>query len=197
MVLLLGALHRRLCLLLSGTGECHPVSQAHQASHGHSINQFMQDANPLPAVGEASEAAQILKEAPRPPGVGVPGVLSTSFSIHHSSYPLMSSQSTWERGVTSPRSIGMSIALHSSPHMTRVHSWVWEWRPTKKVLFFFPEQDESRAPNACMSPFLGVLLPTVDMPHPHLHSFTPPPCEASLDLTPGKLKTYAFRLLCP
>lgn len=43
----------------------------------------MQDVNPLPAVGEASEAAQILKEAPRPPAVGVPGVLSTHFSIHH------------------------------------------------------------------------------------------------------------------
>lgn len=34
-------------------------------------------------VGEGSEAAQILKEASGPPGVGVLGVLRTPFSIHH------------------------------------------------------------------------------------------------------------------
>jgi len=76
---------------------------------------------------------------------------------------------------TGPRSIGMSVALHSPPHVTRVHSGVWNGDPLRKFYFSFPKQDKPRTPNACMSPFLGVLLPTVDTPFCYVHSlFTLP-----------------------
>lgn len=100
---------------------------------------------------------------------------------------------------TSPRSTGMSIALHSSPHGNRVHSGMWKCRPTKKGLFFFPKQNEPRAPNAHMSPFLGVLLPIVDMPHSHLHSH----CshflleKHALFSPPRRLKTYPHTSAVP